>query len=140
MGHIMNLELLSKVNERGYDKYTQVADHMTKIFMECKNSREDLNIAFIFHDMNEVADSSVVEKRIQIPGNLLKKELSPEQILTTVLYTKVDFDTVSGKAEYKFVTNKTALLPAKSPFGLFEELEIPNDLQSVFNKMKEYYS
>ena len=136
----MGLELLSKVNERGFEKFTQVAEHMSKIFNACRNTREDLHIAFMFHDMIETAEGYVTERRIQIPGNLLKKELSPEQILTHVLYTKVDYDPISGKSDYKFVTNRTATLPAKTPRGMFEEIEIPNDLTFVFSKMNEYYS
>lgn len=46
--------------------------------------------------------------------------------------------------KYGFYTNRTidkngAEMPAKSPFGMFEDLFIPNDLAFVAKKIDEYY-
>jgi len=65
--------------------------------------------------------------------------LTPEGLFTTLLYTDV---TKSGnnKMEYRFVTNNDGKYPAKSPYGMFEQLYIPNDLGYVIDKITEYNS
>ena len=40
--------------------------------------------------------------------------------------------------EYVFVTQSNGLTTAKSPMGMFDSVTIPNDLQLVLDKIKEY--
>jgi hypothetical protein len=42
--------------------------------------------------------------------------------------------------EYSFITQSDGMTTAKSPRGMFETLEIPNDLKFVINKINEYNS
>ena len=44
----------------------------------------------------------------------------------------------NGNAKYQFITNDGIRSVAKSPRGCFEDKLIPNDLQYVLNKIKEY--
>ena len=41
--------------------------------------------------------------------------------------------------QYKLVTNNDGKCLAKTPMGMFEELEIDNDLNMVDQKICEYY-
>ena len=45
-----------------------------------------------------------------------------------------------GSFEYSIITNRYKKKPAKSPDGMFEEIKVPNNLQEVVNKIKEYYN
>ena len=50
-------------------------------------------------------------------------------------------DNRNGKSfEYNIITNRYKKKPAKSPDGMFEEIKVPNNLQEVVNKIKEYYN
>jgi hypothetical protein len=60
-----------------------------------------------------------------------------------VLYSDVKYDD-KGNAYYGFYTHRQivngAIIPAKSPDGMFEDDFIPNDLSTVIKAMKEYYN
>ena len=44
-----------------------------------------------------------------------------------------------GTCTYNFVTNRYKKFPAKSPDGMFTDIKIPNNLQTVVNTIDEYY-
>ena len=56
-----------------------------------------------------------------------------------VLYTNVE-ENKDGSFEHSIITNRYKKKPAKSPDGMFEEIKVPNNLQEVVNKIKEYYN
>jgi hypothetical protein len=57
-----------------------------------------------------------------------------------VFYTKVLPPSADLKPteRYKFVTNDDGVRPAKTPFGLFDELDIENDLKLVVEAINNY--
>lgn len=69
---------------------------------------------------------------------MLDNNINLEGLFTICLYTYVD----EGKngSEYTFLTNRHKKRPAKSPMGMFEETQIPNDLKFISDKIDEYYS
>lgn len=46
---------------------------------------------------------------------------------------------VNNLTEHKFLTQSDGTAISKSPEGMFEDIEIPNDLLYVDNKIREYY-
>ena len=46
---------------------------------------------------------------------------------------------VNNMTEHKFITQSDGGAISKSPEGMFEDLEIPNDLLYVDNRIREYY-
>ena len=69
---------------------------------------------------------------------LVDNVVTLEGLFTIVLYTKVK----KGKEgmEYVFETQNNGSNTAKSPKGMFDTLEIPNDLSYVIKKIDEYYN
>ena len=67
-------------------------------------------------------------------GKLLDEKVSIEGMCTIVLQAKVTED---GK--HIFVTQNDGSNVAKSPEGMFEEINIPNDLKAVDDAIVEYY-
>lgn len=76
--------------------------------------------------------------RAKTIGKMVDSVVTLEGLFTTVLFTKVK----KGKEgmEYSFITQSDGMTTAKSPRGMFETLEIPNDLNYVINKINEYNS
>lgn len=67
---------------------------------------------------------------------MIDQYVTIEGMFTVVLYTSLK---KSGSVlEYTFVTQNTGNNTGKSPKGMFDTLEIPNDLEFVKNKMIEY--
>ena len=71
-------------------------------------------------------------------GKLIDNQINLEGLFTVVLYTNVE-EKKDGTMEYSFVTNRYRKIPAKSPDGMFEEIKVPNNLQVVIEKVREYY-
>jgi hypothetical protein len=92
--------------------------------------RDDLTVVFMAHTQTERDDNGFLFTRIKTSGKKLDK-ICLESKFTTVLVAKCK------DGQYIFEThakNSTA----KSPMGLFEEDEIPNDLNEVIKALKEY--
>lgn len=75
-------------------------------------------------------------KKHYLKLKLIDNVVTLEGLFTVVLFTRVK----KGKdgMEYYFVTQTDGVTTAKSPKGMFETLEIPNDLNYVIQKMNEY--
>lgn len=66
-------------------------------------------------------------------GKLLDDKICLEGLCTVVLRC------VNNMTEHKFITQSDGSAISKSPEGMFEDLEIPNDLLLVDNAIREYY-
>ena len=66
-------------------------------------------------------------------GKLLDEKICLEGMFTIVLRS------ANNLTEHKFITQSDGGAISKSPEGMFEDLEIPNDLLYVDNRIREYY-
>lgn len=138
VGFVMSTEFFKRANETGFTKFSDIGSHMFQIMNTAKSLRDDLNVVFMFHEDLALVEGFTPIKKIKTIGKLLDDKFTPEAIFTIMLWTKVSFDK-EGAASYKFITNRTPNYPAKSPKGMFDSLEIDNDLEKVLAKIKEYY-
>ena len=140
--YIMRKEYFSRAKESGYVKYTELAQHFQDIISTCESLRPTLNVFMILHSEDVVSDNSIVEYKVSTIGKMLDNQYNPIEVVPMVLYSSVIYDD-KGAASYGFYTHRhkegTIVIPAKTPDGMFEEEFIPNDLQLVVDKMKEYY-
>lgn len=141
-GFIMTTELFNRSSEKGYEKFTEIGTHMQRILSCAKDQREDLTVIFIFHEDDDTSDRIKVSKKVKTIGMMLEDKYNPLGVVTIALFTNVDFNK-DGEAVYSFITNRTlingVIIPAKSPEGMFDSLKIPNDLDLVIKKIKQYY-
>ena len=122
IGSIMVADEMRRMKEKGYDKWQDLAQCIWDIVDSALMYRPDLTVIFIAHTQTERDDSGFLFTRIKI---------CLESKFTTVSIAKC----VGGK--YIFEThakNSTA----KSPMGLFESDEIPNDITEVIKALNNY--
>jgi len=125
----MAYEAMRRATEKGYQKFTEIAHNAWSIIEKLKDSRYDLDCFIITHTEKDV-DGSVKAKTI---GKMMDNLLTFEGMFTVVLKTTVIED------RYCFLTNDpTKICTAKSPFGMFKEIYIDNDLLLVKKAMHEY--
>ncbi len=101
--------------------------------------RDDLFLITIFHE--EQYNSPDGEKlKLRTPGNMLEKEIDIPSYYNYMLYTKVlSVDEEKDPTKrYKFVTNDDGYRPAKTVYGVFEDIDIPNDINTVIQRIKEF--
>ncbi|WP_019132675.1 AAA family ATPase [Peptoniphilus obesi] len=127
--YILSDEYMKRAMERGFDKFTEMAQHYYDIIKYAQSLREDLNIIFLSHSERK-DDGSTKVKTI---GKLLDEKVTIEGLFTVVLNTKIE------DGNYYFETQNNGFNTSKSPKGMFEEYKIHNDLKLVVDKVNEYY-
>lgn len=141
--YIIRQEYFKKANQTGYNKYTEFAMHMQQILKAIQNLRDDIKVFMEYHVESNVTDSGATEYKPSTVGKLLDSQYNILENIDIVLFASPQYE--DKEIKYGFYTNRTldrvgAEIPAKSPFGMFEELYIPNDLALVAQKIDEYYA
>ena len=136
---ISNKEFIQrKVGGEAFQRFWELAaDALNNFITSIDELREDLLVVTEYHcEFNE--STGVYE--IFVPGGkMLKEKFLPDSYYDVLLYTHVlDEDAnIPQSQRYKFVTHRTDKYNARC-LNLFEETYIPNDLQLVIDKVKEY--
>lgn len=111
---------------------------MVELFRTARMLRDDI-VVFYFTHPEVIEDAGeVIGYKIKTAGKLIDNQVLLEGLMTVCLYTLVE-EQKDGTASYNFVTNRYRKFPAKSPAGMFDEIKIPNNLQVVVDKVREYY-
>jgi len=128
-GYLMSDEFMKRANEKGYDKFTQIADHFYTLLEAAGELADDVTVYIIMHTE---LDADGYEKPKTI-GKLLDEKIVIEGLFTTVLKA------TNQEGKYVFQTKTNGSDCVKSPFGMFDGQEIDNDLKKVDTIIREYY-
>lgn len=128
-GLAMTFYLFGKVNDKGYEKFTQVAKDFYDMVQSVDSCSDDTIVYFTMH-MDRSDDGSKIKAKTA--GKMIDSQLTLESLFTIVLYCVTD-----GKS-HRFVTQSDGVTTAKSPMDMFP-LEMDNDLKAVDTAIREYY-
>ena len=128
-GLAMTFYLFGKVNDKGYEKFTQVAKDFYDMVQSVDSCSDDTIVYFTMH-MDRSDDGSKIKAKTA--GKMIDSQLTLESLFTIVLYCVTD-----GKS-HRFVTQSDGVTTAKSPMGMFP-VEMDNDLKAVDTAIREYY-
>jgi len=133
--YIMSYEFMARAKERGFDKFTEIGQHMFNILKAPDSTRENLTTIFLCHS-EDVSANGYTRTKMKTIGKMLDEKITIEGLFTVVLLA---FPYKKEKTmEYCFVTQSNGTTTAKSPLGLFDEILIPNDLKIVLEHIEEY--
>ena len=137
--HISSMEYMRRINEKTYDKFNDIADYMSRTALDVKTFRDDLCVFFLHHSRDS-GDGVLEEKHTNAMtiGKLVDEKLSGYESFFTVVLRAVK-RVKDDEVEYKFLT-KDANSTAKTPIGMFESVEINNDLGMVRQSIDCYYN
>lgn len=128
--YILAYEFMRRVSEKGFDKFSELANHGWSTINACLSTRNNLTNFILAHSDIDATGRS----KCKTIGKLLDEKITIEGLFTTVLHSRV----IDG--EYKFQTQYDGEFLAKSPMGMFEEHLIPNDLVSVKEAVENYFN
>lgn len=134
--YVLSYEFVDRATEIGYTKFSELAQHAMEILRYSEKMREDCKMIFLTHSEN-VGDNVNPKFVIKTVGKLLSEKVTLEGLFTYIFFTKVS-EGDSGKMEYKLITNNNGTCVAKTSFGMFEDLEIDNDLEDIIKVIDEY--
>ena len=127
--YVLSYEFVDRATEVGYTKFSELAQHAMEILRYSEKMREDCKMIFLTHSEN-VGDNVNPKYVIKTVGKLLSEKVTLEGLFTYIFFTKVN-EGDSGRMEYKLITNNNGSCVAKTSLGMFEDLEIDNDLDEI---------
>ena len=119
-------ELFDRAYEKGYDKFTEMAAKFRNLIHFVNDLDDDSKIVYFLHHSETDTDG---REKVKTIGKMLDEKLTVEGCFDIVLYCK----------DQKFYTQGDSISVAKSPEGMFQSVEIPNDLKAVNDTIREYY-
>lgn len=123
--YLMVNEFTDRGAEKGYDKFTDIAVNF-KHLIDCINDLDDENkIIYLLHHCEDAPGD---KKKIKTIGKMLDEKITVEGLFDIVLYCE----------NYKFYTQANNMSTAKTPFGMFDSVEIENDLKMVDERIRKY--
>lgn len=134
--YVLSYEFVDRATEVGYTKFSELAQHAMEILRYSEKMREDCKMIFLTHSEN-VGDNVNPKYVIKTVGKLLSEKVTLEGLFTYIFFTKVN-EGDSGRMEYKFITNNDGSCIAKTSLGMFEDLEIDNDLDEIIKVIDAY--
>jgi hypothetical protein len=132
-----SFEFFDRSDEKGYEKFTQIGANLARIARMPKDLREDLTIFFMTHAEESTDLEGKRKFKAKTIGKMVDEKLSLEGLFSIVLFGKVKKDK-DGNIRYVFETQNNGENTCKSPKGMFETVEIPNDLDFVKKSITEY--
>lgn len=133
--YIMSFEFMKRAKEKGFDKFVEIAQHYFEVIRTAQSLRNDLTVFFLSHS-EDVGSNGSMKTKIKTVGKMLDEKITIEGLFTIVLHAQARKH--DKKIEHYFLTNSDGSTTAKSPAGMFD-LEIPNDLNFVLQRVKAYY-
>lgn len=128
--YLMAFESFEKANEIGYTKFTNMAKNYEEMLRYIQEETTPDTIVYIMQHIETDENGKVKAKTL---GKMLDQQLTIEGLFTIVLLCKAD------RNKHYFVTQSDGTNPCKSPIGMFDEIEIDNDLKLVDDAIREYY-
>lgn len=129
--YLMVNEYFRKANDAGYAKYTSIGKNFSDLLEFIAYQVPDDVIVYFLHHTQQTNDGKVKAKTV---GQMLDNYLTLEGCVDVCLLAQTD-----GSSHF-FLTQSDGSNTAKSPEGMFEDLEIPNDLALVDQAIREYWN
>lgn len=129
--YLMANEFMRRSSEKGYDKFTEIANNFWSLINGVTNGLDnDVIVYFLMH--TDTADDG--REKAKTIGKMLDEKICLEGMSSVVLKTAVK------DGAYSFVTQNNGRDTVKSPLGMFPTFEIENDLKAVDKTVREYWN
>ena len=124
--YLMVNELFDRTYEKGYDKFTSMAQKFRDLIHFINELEDDEKIVYFLHHSELDTDG---REKVKTIGKMLDEKLTVEGCFDIVIYCQ----------DHKFFTQSNGQSTAKTPEDMFP-LEIPNDLKLVDDTIRDYYN
>ena len=129
--YLMVNAFMRRSHEKGYDKYTDIANSHWGLIDFIINGLPESMIVYL---MSHIDRDQQGNEKAKTVGRMIDQYITLEGLFTIVLKTHV----MDGK--YTFLTHNSGFDTVKSPLGMFEADEIDNDLLLVDDVIRSYYN
>lgn len=140
--YLMQDYYMDNALKSGWDTPKKIGYFMGKIFSVIeKYGDSDKNIIILAHGEEVPQQDGRIYLKMKTTGKMVDEYVTPEGKFDVTLVGRSRFDAGQKKIVKEFITNEDEFTSSpKSPYGMFPELYIPNDLGLVVAKVNEYYN
>lgn len=128
--YLLANEFMRRTDERGYDKFTDIAKHAWEVMMAASDLPADVRVYLLSHIEENEATGAMKMKTI---GKMLDEKITLEGLVTIVLRATVE------DGRHLFVTRNNGMDTTKAPMSMFDADKIDNDLRAVDDAITDYY-
>lgn len=128
-GYLLSNEAMKRGKETGYVKFTDMAMKFFNLIEEIRNLDGGKTVYIMLHE--ELDD--VGNAKLKLTGKMLDQQVCIEGCFT------IAFRSMCSDGKYIFRTHNNGQDITKSPFDMFEEDEVDNDLKAIDKVIREYY-
>lgn len=132
--YVLIKEYMDRASEKGFDKFSELAQHYYFIMTLPETMREDLTVVFLSHSQVENGVT-----KIKTIGKMLDGTVTLEGLFTIAIECK-SIKSSDGSIKHGFVVHNLGDSLVKAPDGMFDKPVIPNDLSIVLEKINDYYN
>lgn len=128
---------VSRINEKSFEKFNEIAVQMVTFTMFLKNLRPDLTIFILNHieEGTDVKGNPLLQAKTL--GRFVKEKVTYEGLFTTVLVCDREEGDTEDEINY-FMWTRGLGSVAKAPKGMFATAKIPSDLLYVAKAMYNF--
>ena len=119
-------ELFDRTYEKGYDKFTSIAQKFRDLIHFVNDLEEEDKIVYFLHYSEADTDG---REKVKTIGKMLDEKLTVEGCFDIVLYCQ----------DHKFFTQANGQSTAKTPEDMFADNLVHNNLAFVDKTIREYY-
>lgn len=127
--YLITNEFMKNSSIKGYDKYNDMANNFFNLINGIKNIEGGKTVYLVMHEDTD-EDGNVKPKTI---GKLLDDKVNIQGMFTVCIRAMYE----NGNYIFRLKTNGQDCV--KTPFGMFEEDEMENDLKAFDKVVREYY-
>ena len=126
-----------KLKYKGFEIYNAQNTKVYELFQALK-AIEDKFIFITGHpEVLQDADGNTIF-RMAIRGKEHEGKL--EKFATCVFFSHATRKAIGKGVEYQLLTNTDAIRPAKTPMGMYDQMNIDNDVAKIIEVYKNFYS
>lgn len=127
--YLITNEFMNKSSVKGFDKYNEMGNNFFNLINGIKNIKGGKTVYLIMHEDTD-ENGNVKPKTI---GKLLDDKVNIQGMFTICIRSMFD----NGNYIFRLKTNGQDCV--KTPFGMFEEDSMDNDLKAFDEVVREYY-
>ncbi|TWT51812.1 hypothetical protein KOR42_32850 [Thalassoglobus neptunius] len=129
--YLMANEFMRRSSEKGFDKFTEIGRKAWDTIQTAINLPEPIRVYFLWH----VETSQEGKLKAKTIGKMLDEKVTIEGMFSIVLRSFIDPE----NRAYRFATQSNGFDPVKTPWGMFQESTIENDLSIVERSITSFY-
>ena len=134
--YLLSEETMSRAFEKGYDKHNEIANHYYYFILNSMTLRDDLNVLFISHLMNDGTDIDPHYKLYTV-GKMLDTKVNIDGLFNYIIYAE-KLDNGGDDPDFKFRTRPGVNDTCRSTFGCFEEKYIEPNAKLVIDTINNF--